>query len=76
MTVIAQLPSVKLVFPMHYFVAGITPSSWSAMAPLNVFTLLARAVYSVREIDGYQVTLNAETLPRSTEVWILDHKAN
>ena len=76
MNVIAQLPLVKVVFPMHYFVAGVTPSSWSAMKPLSAFTLLARAMYSVREIDDYQARLNAETLPRSTEVWILDHKTD
>jgi len=69
MTVIAQLPSVKVVFPMHYYVEGYCP--WSAMAPVNDFTELAQMMYTVREIDGSSVSLDAETLPRSVEVWVL-----
>jgi L-ascorbate metabolism protein UlaG (beta-lactamase superfamily) len=74
MTVIAQLPSVKVVFPIHHFVAGHTPSSWSAMAPVSGFVLLAQSTYTVREIDDYQAAVSADTLPRSTEVWILEYK--
>lgn len=70
MTVIAQLPSVKVVFPMHYYVDGYCP--WPDMAPLDVFTTVASTMHTVREIDDFQVVLNADTLPRSVEVWILE----
>ncbi|MBN1857830.1 MBL fold metallo-hydrolase [Candidatus Bipolaricaulota bacterium] len=73
MTVIAQLPSVKVIFPMHYRVDGITP--WSAMAPLSDFTDLAEQLYPVREIGGTQIVLNPEALPELPEVWILDYES-
>jgi len=72
MTVISQLPSVKVVLPTHYYVDGYTPASWSAMAPLSEFTLLAASTCPVHEIDDFQVVLNADTLPRSVEVWTLE----
>ena len=74
MTVIGQLPSVKVVFPMHYFVAGYCP--WTDFAPLEDFTDLAESSYTVRTIDNYYVTLDAETLPRSVEVWVLEYKTD
>ncbi len=74
MTVIAQLPSVKVVFPMHYYVAGATPTSWSSMETAEPFLQLAETMYTVREIDGHQVAVSADTLPRSPEVWSLDYK--
>lgn len=72
MTVIGQLPSVRVVFPMHYYVDGITP--WPDMAPLSDFADLAEAEYMVRTIEDFSTTLNADTLPRSVEVWILDYE--
>lgn len=72
MTVIAQLPSVKVVFPMHYRVDGITP--WSDMELLSSFTDLAELLYPVRDLDGWQTVLSVETLPESLEVWVLDYK--
>jgi len=72
MEVIAQLPSVRVVFPMHFFVDGITP--WPTMAPLQTFTDLAAETYVVRDIDGYRVEMNASALPRSVEVWVPEHK--
>ena len=74
MTVIGQLPSVKVVFPMHYFVSGFTP--WTDIAPLDDFTNLAEARYTVRTIDDYYVTVDGETLPRSVEVWVLEYKTD
>jgi L-ascorbate metabolism protein UlaG (beta-lactamase superfamily) len=74
MTVIGQLPSVKVVFPMHYFVAGYCP--WTDMAPLDDFTDLAGASCTVRTIGDYRVTLDAETLPRSVEVWLPEYKSD
>ncbi len=73
MTVIAQLPSVKVVFPMHYFVDGITP--WPDMEPLSEFTDLAALLYPVREVDATQTVLSSEALPESVEVWILDYES-
>jgi len=72
MTVIGQLPSVRIAFPMHFGVAGITP--WPTIAPLEDFTTLAGATYTVRRFDGYTVELDDETLPRSVEIWVLPHK--
>ena len=72
MTVIGQLPSVRVVFPMHYYVYGITP--WPGMALLSEFTDLAEVEYTVRTIEDSSTTLNADTLPRSVEVWILDYE--
>ena len=74
MTVIGQLPTVKVVFPMHYYVAGYCP--WTDFAPLEDFTDLAEASYTVRTIDGYWATLDSETLPRSVEVWVLEYKTD
>ena len=74
MTVIGQLPSVRVVFPMHYYVEGITPVSWAQMAPLGEFTTVAAETHVVREIEGYQVEMNRETLPDAVEVWILEYK--
>ena len=70
MTVIAQLPTVKVVFPIHYYVDGYTP--WPDMAPLADFTQLAGAMYTVREIDDSEATLNPDTLPRGVEIWALE----
>ena len=74
MTVIGQLPSVKVVFPMHYYVRGLTP--WTDFAPVDDFTELAEASCAVRTIGDYYVTIDAETLPRSVEVWVLEYKAD
>ena len=70
MTVIAQLPSVKVVFPMHYYVEGYCP--WPDMAPLEDFTLVADVLYTVREIDDYKAVLDVDTLPRGVEIWVLE----
>ena len=71
LTVIAQLPSVKVVIPMHYYVGGITP--WREMAPVGDFSLVASALHTVREVGGSSAMLSPQTLPRSTEIWILEH---
>ena len=73
LTVIAQLPSVSVVLPMHYYVEGITPSTWSDMAPLEEFTQVAAVLYEIREIGDSEATMDSDTLPRSTEIWILDY---
>lgn len=72
MTVIAQLPSVKVVLPMHYRVDGITP--WPDMAPLTDFTVLADTLYPVLTKDADQVIVDSESLPESVEIWVLDFK--
>jgi L-ascorbate metabolism protein UlaG (beta-lactamase superfamily) len=72
MTVIAQLPSVKVVFPMHYYVEGYCP--WPEIAPLDDFTLVAEVLYTVSEIEDFKTVLDTDTLPRSVEVWILDYE--
>lgn len=70
LTVIAQLPSVKIVLPMHYYVKDITP--WSEIAPLADFTLVADILHTVVDQDTSQVVINSDALPESVEVWVLD----
>jgi len=70
MTVLAQLPSLRIAIPMHYKVAGITP--WPDMAPLTEFTTLAELMGTVVDKGTSTVVLSPETLPESTEVWTLE----
>ena len=68
--VIKQLPSVRIVLPMHYYVEGYCP--WKEIAPLDGFLAKARAEgWTVRELDSPSVSLTPETLPDSVEVWVL-----
>ena len=76
MTVIGQLPSVRVVFPMHYFVTGFTPTSWSSIQPLDVFAALAGATYEVRDLDESAVALDSDALPRSVEVWVPEFRTD
>lgn len=71
LTVIAQLPTARIVFPMHYGVSGITP--WPSIAPLADFTQLAETVYTVVNLGESQVLIDPSTLPESVEVWLLDY---
>jgi L-ascorbate metabolism protein UlaG (beta-lactamase superfamily) len=71
MAVLAQLPSVRVAFPMHYYVAGYTP--WREMAPLSEFTTLAGAAATVRLIGAPSIVLSSDGLPDSTEIWVLDY---
>lgn len=70
LTVIAQLPTVKVVFPMHYFVEEITP--WPEIAPLSDFTLVADVLYTVVDQETSQVVIDSNGLPEAVEVWILE----
>ena len=72
MTVIAQVPSAKIVMPMHYKVAGITP--WPDMAPLSEFAALAEVMGTVVDKNTSSVVLSADALPATTEIWILDYE--
>jgi L-ascorbate metabolism protein UlaG (beta-lactamase superfamily) len=68
--VIKQLPSVRVVLPMHYYVEGYCP--WKEIAPLQGFLDLVRTEgWTVREFASARVTLSPESLPESLEVWIL-----
>jgi L-ascorbate metabolism protein UlaG (beta-lactamase superfamily) len=71
LTVIGQLPTVKIVFPMHYYVDGITP--WTDMAPLSEFTQVADVLYDVVEYETAHVVLDADALPDDVEVWTLPY---
>jgi len=68
--VIKQLPTVRVVLPMHYYVEGYCP--WKEIAPLDGFLELARAEgWTVREFTSPSVTVSPEALPGSVEVWVL-----
>jgi len=71
LTVIAQLATVKVVFPMHFYVDGITP--WTDMAPLSAFTQVAEVLYDVVEYDTAHVVLEAGELPEDVEISILPY---
>ena len=71
LTVIAQLPSVKIVFPMHYYVEDITP--WPDIAPLADFTLVAEAIVEVIDQETHQVVIDSNALPEPVEVWVLEY---
>lgn len=69
--VIGQLPTVKVVLPMHYFVEGYCP--WTDLDPLSVFIDLVRAEgWPIQELGKSQVTLSANALPEALEVWVMD----
>lgn len=72
--VIKQLPTVKVAIPMHYFVKGLCP--WEDMKPIDGFIRLAKAEseWTVRELDTSQVTVSADTLPETLEVWALEYE--
>ena len=70
LTVIAQLRSVKVVFPMHYFVEGFTP--WPDIAPLSSFTSVAAIMHTVVDQQASRVVIDSQALPETVETWILD----
>ena len=70
LTVIAQLPTVKIVFPMHYYVEDITP--WPEIAPLSDFTLVADTMHEVINQETHQVVIDSSALPETVEVWVLE----
>jgi len=68
--VIKQLPTVRVVLPMHYYVEGYCP--WRVIAPIDGFLNLIRAEgWTIRELDAPQVSLSPDTLPESVEIWVL-----
>ncbi|MGY4706685.1 MBL fold metallo-hydrolase [Candidatus Bipolaricaulota sp. J31] len=68
--VIKQLPSVRVVFPMHYYVEGLCP--WKELAPRESFLKRARDEdWVVREFESPSVTLSPDTLPNAVEIWVL-----
>ncbi len=71
LTVIAQLPTVKLVFPMHFHVDGITP--WTDIAPLSAFTQVAGVLYEVVEYETAHVVLDAGSLPDDVEICVVPY---
>ena len=70
MTVIAQLPTVKIVFPMHYFVEDITP--WLEIGPLADFTLVADVMHEIIDQETHQIVIDSNALPEDVEVWLLE----
>lgn len=68
--VVKQLPSVRVVVPMHYFVAGYCP--WPAMAGVDAFLGLAKAEgWEVRDLETAEVAMSQESLPANREVWVM-----
>ncbi len=72
--VIKQLPTVRVAIPMHYYVAGYCP--WEDMKPVDGFIRLANAEseWTVQELDTSQVTVSADTLHETLEVWALEYE--
>lgn len=70
--VVKQLPSVRAVLPMHYYVEGYCP--WKEIAPIDGFLEEAREEgWAVVEKDSAKVTLSPEALPQTVEVWVLPY---
>lgn len=68
--VVKQLPSVRVVIPMHYYVEGYCP--WPDIAPVDGFLDLAIAEgWTVRESEVAELSLSAESLPDQAEVWTM-----
>ncbi|MEW5825472.1 MAG: MBL fold metallo-hydrolase [Candidatus Bipolaricaulota bacterium] len=68
--VVKQLPTVRIVIPMHFFVDEYCP--WPDMAPADGFLSLAEEEgWSVRRPASSRVGLEPETLPEAVEVWLL-----
>ena len=72
MTAIGQIPSLKIAIPMHYRVTGITP--WLDIAPLSTFTQYAGSRATVVDKNASSIVISADTLPTSTEIWLMDYE--
>lgn len=68
---IDQIPSLRLVFPMHTFVEGITP--WPALAPVSTFLDRVRGRWTIRTVEGPTIAFGEDELPEALEVWVLDY---
>ena len=68
---IDQIPSLRVVFPMHTFVEGITP--WPALAPISAFIAQIDERWTLRTFDGPSVALANDELPDELEVYLLDY---
>jgi L-ascorbate metabolism protein UlaG (beta-lactamase superfamily) len=68
--VIEQLPTVRIVIPMHYFVEGCCPWTFD---PVDVFAVLAQNEWTVRQIGDSRVTVSEPTLPEAVEVWVMEY---
>jgi len=64
---VASLPSLRVVIPMHFKTEPI--ADW----PIDTVDRFAQTMDNVRPIGTSQVEVTRETLPASTEVWILNH---
>ena len=60
----------RVVIPMHYHNAGITADSAGLLPPEG--WLESRCDLPVKRLNGSVAVLDAATLPRSTEVWVLE----
>ena len=70
-TLIDQIPSLRVVFPMHTLVEGITP--WPALAPVSTFLDRVDTRWPIRTIEGPSAILADGALPEAVEVWVLDY---
>ncbi len=65
--VINQLPTVRIVVPMHYFVDGYCP--WP-LAPVDAFLAAVGKSWPIHRI-GSEATVTADALPESVEIWVM-----
>ena len=63
----SQLPSLRLVIPMHFKTDPI--DDW----PIETVDPFAEIMDNVRRISGSTVSVDRDTLPESLEVWILHY---
>ena len=64
---VRSLPGLRVVIPMHFKTEAL--ADW----PIDTVDRFAQTMQNVRRIEASQAVLTKETLPASTEVWILNH---
>ncbi len=67
-TLVESLPKAKIVIPMHF-----KTDRLPIVFPIASVDKFAQRMENVRRIGSSEVTLSRTSLPKSQEVWILEH---
>lgn len=65
---VRSLPRVRVAIPMHF-----KTDRLPIVFPISTVDKFAKRMENVRRIGGSEVTLTRASLPKSQEVWILEH---
>ena len=69
---VISLVKPRIAIPMHYRVSSCTPDHYRIL-PVSVFKDQVEETYPTLTLSVSEIALSIETLPDSTEVWILRH---